>query len=84
MLYLLSFDCGILLITLQLQDDRDSSIDDEASVAISSTASLSSSILDFRQENGRTYHGYKEGSQLTFDSHHRTPLRHDFRILSSQ
>jgi SAM-dependent methyltransferase len=28
---------------------------------ISSTASLSSSILKFRQENGRTYHAYKDG-----------------------
>ena len=83
MLDLLCFDCGLLLITLQLQNDRDSSIGDEASVAISSTASLSSSILDFRQENGRTYHGYKEGSPFSFASCHPTPLTHDSRILPS-
>ncbi|KAJ9424374.1 S-adenosyl-L-methionine-dependent methyltransferase [Fusarium oxysporum] len=41
-----------------VQDDRDSSIGDDAT---SSTASLSSSILDFRHENGRTYHAYKDG-----------------------
>ncbi|KAK7592204.1 hypothetical protein V3481_006828 [Fusarium oxysporum f. sp. vasinfectum] len=44
-----------------VQDDRDSSIGDDAT---SSTARLSSSILDFRHENGRTYHAYKDGSQL--------------------
>ncbi|KAG6996631.1 hypothetical protein FOFC_08875 [Fusarium oxysporum] len=41
-----------------VQDDRDSSIGYDAT---SSTASLSSSILDFRHENGRTYHAYKDG-----------------------
>jgi hypothetical protein len=33
-------------------------------LAISSTASISSSILKFREENGRTYHSYKEGKYL--------------------
>lgn len=30
----------------------------------SETASLASSILKFRQENGRSYHAYKAGSKL--------------------
>ncbi|KAG7403854.1 putative methyltransferase tdiE [Fusarium oxysporum f. sp. rapae] len=52
-------------------NDQDSSLGDDAT---SSTASLSSSILDYRQENGRTYHRYKDGNLqhnlflLTFDN----------------
>ncbi|KAF9773096.1 hypothetical protein IL306_009139 [Fusarium sp. DS 682] len=30
----------------------------------SSTSSLTSSILKYRQENGRTYHGYKDGQYV--------------------
>jgi len=36
-----------------LQDDED----------LSSTTSIGSSILRYRQENGRTYHAYKDGSK---------------------
>ncbi|KXH44122.1 hypothetical protein CSIM01_04426 [Colletotrichum simmondsii] len=51
-------------------DDRDSIAADEitdddqstrGSSVASSSASLSSSILDYRLENGRTYHRYKDG-----------------------
>ncbi|KAG7403054.1 putative methyltransferase tdiE [Fusarium oxysporum f. sp. rapae] len=38
--------------------DQDSSLGDETA---SSTTSLRSSILDYRHENGRTYHRYKDG-----------------------
>ncbi|RKK53631.1 hypothetical protein BFJ69_g17815 [Fusarium oxysporum] len=38
--------------------DQDSSLGDETA---SSTASLRSSILDYRHENGRTYHRFKDG-----------------------
>ncbi|EXL64771.1 hypothetical protein FOPG_18975 [Fusarium oxysporum f. sp. conglutinans race 2 54008] len=38
--------------------DQDSSLGDETT---SSTASLRSSILDYRHENGRTYHRFKDG-----------------------
>jgi SAM-dependent methyltransferase len=31
---------------------------------VSSTASISSSILKYREENGRTYHAYKDGKYL--------------------
>jgi len=41
--------------------DDDSALGEEDA---SSTASLSSSILKNRQENGRTYHAYKEGKYL--------------------
>lgn len=33
--------------------------------AESSTASVSNSIFDYRRENGRTYHAYKDGSRLS-------------------
>ncbi|KAM6529642.1 hypothetical protein FALCPG4_007772 [Fusarium falciforme] len=39
-------------------NDQDSSIGDDAA---SSTQSLTSSILEYRKENGRTYHAYKDG-----------------------
>ncbi|KAL0775838.1 hypothetical protein CaCOL14_007125 [Colletotrichum acutatum] len=47
------------VITVEEVTDDDSSATDQ-SVASSST-SLSSSILDYRLENGRTYHKYKDG-----------------------
>ena len=31
---------------------------------MSSTTSIGSSILRYRQENGRTYHAYKDGSEI--------------------
>ncbi|KAL1995113.1 hypothetical protein VTN49DRAFT_1300 [Thermomyces lanuginosus] len=41
--------------------ENDSSYGDELS---SYTASLTSSVLEFRHENGRRYHGYRDGSYL--------------------
>ncbi|KAI8662855.1 hypothetical protein NCS56_01090100 [Fusarium sp. Ph1] len=41
-----------------LTEDGESSLGEEA---VSSTQSLSSSIVDYRRENGRTYHRYKDG-----------------------
>jgi len=43
--------------------DTDSALGDDE-LATSSTTSISSSILRFREENGRTYHAYKEGKYL--------------------
>ncbi|ROT42181.1 S-adenosyl-L-methionine-dependent methyltransferase [Sodiomyces alkalinus F11] len=42
-------------------DDNDSSIGDDGADASSSTASLRSSILEYREENGRTYHRFRDG-----------------------
>ena len=47
------------------QDDGDSGYAQSGS---NITASLASSIMRFRQENGRTYHSYREGSKLDFRS----------------
>jgi hypothetical protein len=41
-------------------NDNDSAF--EGSIEGSSTTSIGSSILDYRKENGRRYHAYKEGS----------------------
>lgn len=47
-------------VPLEAEDDGyDSAID--TSLPTSSTASISSSIMKYRQENGRTYHAYKDG-----------------------
>ncbi|KAI8405781.1 hypothetical protein FOFC_13242 [Fusarium oxysporum] len=53
--------------------------------ATSSTASLSSSILDFRHENGRTYHAYKDGKyHLPNDEREndRLDLQHNLFLLT--
>ncbi|KAF7552353.1 hypothetical protein G7Z17_g4390 [Cylindrodendrum hubeiense] len=43
----------------QYDGDQDSTLGSDAG---SSTQSISSTILDYRRENGRTYHGYKDGN----------------------
>jgi hypothetical protein len=43
--------------------DIDSAIGDEMSI-VSSTASLLSSMMRACEENGRTYHGYKDGKYV--------------------
>ncbi|KAJ3549980.1 hypothetical protein NM208_g233 [Fusarium decemcellulare] len=63
-------------------DDGDSSLGEEA---VSSTESLRSSILDFRHENGRTYHRYKEGKyNLPNDNeeNERLDLQHNLCLLT--
>ncbi|KAI8400728.1 hypothetical protein FOFC_19576 [Fusarium oxysporum] len=62
-----------------VQDDRDSSIGYDAT---SSTASLSSSILDFRHENGRTYHAYKDGKSILLGTPIATSTRAGTPITS--
>ncbi|KAI8680666.1 hypothetical protein NCS56_00472400 [Fusarium sp. Ph1] len=47
----------------EVGDDLDSSLGTDFA---SSSSSLRSSILNYRQENGRTYHQYKDGSKATF------------------
>ncbi|KAJ4081687.1 hypothetical protein NW760_005503 [Fusarium oxysporum] len=75
-------DGPIVAADEDVQDDRDSSIGDDAT---SSTASLSSSILDFRHENGRTYHAYKDGKyHLPNDEREndRLDLQHNLFLLT--
>ncbi|KAI8710482.1 hypothetical protein NCS52_01565200 [Fusarium sp. LHS14.1] len=63
-------------------DDRDSSLGDDTT---SSTESLRSSILDYRRENGRTYHRYKDGKyNLPNDDqeNERLDLQHNLFLLT--
>jgi SAM-dependent methyltransferase len=45
-------------------DDNDSALGDDTPDVASSTASINSSIMRYREENGRTYHAYKDGKYL--------------------
>ncbi|RFN45716.1 hypothetical protein FIE12Z_10028 [Fusarium flagelliforme] len=63
-------------------DDTDSSLGEDIS---SSTASISSSILNYRRENGRTYHAYKDGKYaLPNDEaeNERLDLQHNLFLLT--
>ncbi|CAM1503446.1 Fc.00g082220.m01.CDS01 [Cosmosporella sp. VM-42] len=67
---------------LIVASDRDSSLGDDAA---SSTESLRSSILDYRHENGRTYHRYKDGKyNLPNDDqeNERLDLQHNLFLLT--
>lgn len=46
---------------MQIPDEADSAFGDESS---SYSASLASSVLNYRYENGRRYHGYHDGSYM--------------------
>ncbi|KAK0388573.1 hypothetical protein NLU13_4816 [Sarocladium strictum] len=65
-------------------DDGDSALGESDNA--SSTASVSSSVLQFRLENGRTYHGYKEsiGYVLPNDrsEQERLDLQHNLFLLT--
>ncbi|WKT43677.1 hypothetical protein QSH57_008513 [Fusarium oxysporum f. sp. vasinfectum] len=66
----------------QINDDADSSIETDAA---SSTTSISSSILNYRHENGRTYHRYKDGKyHLPNDQieNERLDLQHNLFLLT--
>lgn len=49
----------------QDSQDADSALGDSSST-LDSTISLVSSIFRYREENGRTYHAYKDGSRFAF------------------
>ncbi|KAH6986600.1 S-adenosyl-L-methionine-dependent methyltransferase [Ilyonectria destructans] len=69
-------------------DDRDSSLRDVGWPwwdTASSTESLRSSILDYRHENGRTYHRYKEGKYKfpnDDQENERLDLQHNLFLLT--
>ncbi|KAH8654553.1 S-adenosyl-L-methionine-dependent methyltransferase [Tricladium varicosporioides] len=56
-------DVGTLQAEADDHVDNDSAFGDDASVA-SSTTTLSQSIMKHREENGRTYHSYKDGKYV--------------------
>ncbi|KAF6805690.1 hypothetical protein CSOJ01_09335 [Colletotrichum sojae] len=69
---------------VSLQDDTDNESVLGGSVA-SSTTSVYSSVLQYRQENGRTYHSYKEGKYILPNDereNERLDIQHNMFILS--
>ncbi|KAH8897160.1 S-adenosyl-L-methionine-dependent methyltransferase [Thozetella sp. PMI_491] len=63
-------------------DDNDSALGDDD---LSATTSISSSVLDFRRENGRTYHAYKDGKYLISNDmaeNDRLDLQHNLFLLT--
>lgn len=52
------------------EDDYDSAIDDGSTT--STTTSINSSIMQYRQENGRTYHAYRVGQVNRLSEHGQT------------
>ncbi|KAH7184942.1 S-adenosyl-L-methionine-dependent methyltransferase [Fusarium flagelliforme] len=72
----------VILPDEEFEDDHDSSI---GSINASTFESLRSSILDYRRENGRTYHRYKDGKyNLPNDDieKQRLDLQHNLFILT--
>ncbi|CCF45655.1 methyltransferase [Colletotrichum higginsianum] len=72
-----------ILAADDFSDDDGSSISHQS--LTSSTTSITSSILDYRKENGRTYHAYKDGKYtLPNDDqeHDRLDLQHNMFIRS--
>ncbi|TDZ35417.1 Secondary metabolism regulator LAE1 [Colletotrichum spinosum] len=68
---------------LEVDETDDSSVTGSSSIA--STASVAESLLDYRLENGRTYHKYKDGKySLPNDAREadRLDLQHHMFLLS--
>ncbi|GKU02940.1 unnamed protein product [Fusarium langsethiae] len=66
----------------ELDNDTDSSLGEEV---LSSTTSISSSILNYRRENGRTYHAYKDGKYVLPNDeaeNERLDLQHNLFLLT--
>ncbi|KAK1751060.1 methyltransferase [Echria macrotheca] len=70
---------------LAVDDDLESDHDSVLGSESSSTASLSSSILQYRHENGRTYHAYKDGKYVMPNDdqeQERLDLQHHLFLLT--
>ncbi|KAK7415024.1 hypothetical protein QQX98_006161 [Neonectria punicea] len=73
---------GVIEAGVDEQQDNDSSLGDENA---SSTASIGSSIMRYREENGRTYHVYKDGQYLMPNDtreQERLDLQHHLFLLT--
>ena len=72
-------------IALAVDDDVESDRDSVLGSETSSTASISSSILKYRHENGRTYHAYKDGKYVMPNDEReqdRLDLQHHLFLLT--
>jgi SAM-dependent methyltransferase len=71
-----------VIVPDELGNDTDSSLGEEV---LSSTTSISSSILNYRRENGRTYHAYKDGKYVLPNDeaeNERLDLQHNLFLLT--
>lgn len=69
----------------EAETDTASNTDSFASTEGSSTSSITSSILKYRQENGRTYHAYKDGQYVIPNDEQeqdRLDLQHHLFLLT--
>ncbi|KAK7428828.1 hypothetical protein QQZ08_004598 [Neonectria magnoliae] len=69
-------------VTFEDEDDGDSTFGADN---FSDTTSLSSSILSYRQENGRTYHAYKDGVYVLPNDekeNERLDLQHNLLLMT--
>lgn len=70
---------------IEIDDEESATESVFGSVAESSTASITSSILKYRQENGRTYHAYKDGKYLypnDYEEQLRLEMQHHLCLLT--
>ncbi|KAI8648925.1 hypothetical protein NCS56_01509600 [Fusarium sp. Ph1] len=70
------------IIHIDVDDEVDSTFGDDNA---SSTASVASSILNYRLENGRTYHAYKDGKYYMPNDeteNNRLDLQHNLFLLT--
>lgn len=67
---------------MQIDDDADSALGDDFSTY---SASLASSVVNYRYENGRRYHGYRDGSYMVpndeAEQERLDLLHHLFRMM---
>ncbi|EPE32627.1 S-adenosyl-L-methionine-dependent methyltransferase [Glarea lozoyensis ATCC 20868] len=71
------------LQTLNVDEDQDSAIGGMS--VVTTTMSLNASVYDFLEENGRTYHRYKQGSWATtsvYTEMDRLDLQHQLWLLT--
>ncbi|KAH7169999.1 S-adenosyl-L-methionine-dependent methyltransferase [Dactylonectria macrodidyma] len=74
---------GVIEADNEEENDADSSLGDDD--AASSTASLASSVLRYREENGRTYHAYKDGAYVMpndIREQERLDLQHNLFLIT--
>lgn len=72
-------------IDVDTRDDQDSAFESFLRVGQDSTASITTSILRYRQENGRTYHAYKDGKYVIPNDaaeNERLDLQHHLFLLT--
>ncbi|KAF6833022.1 methyltransferase domain-containing protein [Colletotrichum plurivorum] len=72
-------------VVITADEDLDDPFSDRTSTTALSTKSVTASILDYRQENGRTYHAYKDGKYVIPNDEiesDRLDLQHNLFLLT--